>query len=73
MGIKRAILVNGRKTSVSVEDAFWEALHDISRRRRTPMNAIVTEINRNRREGESLSSAIRVWLIEYYRATDRIR
>lgn len=31
--IKRSIVVNGHKTSVSLEDAFWSGLKDIARSR----------------------------------------
>lgn len=64
---KRSIFINGRKTSVSVEDSFWRALRDISKATNVTMNAIVAEIDRTRRPG-NLSSAIRVWVMEHFRS-----
>jgi predicted DNA-binding ribbon-helix-helix protein len=63
--MKPAILVSGRKTSVSLEPQFWEALRDIAKERRTTLQDLVTGIDRDRR-GPNLSSAIRVFVLEHY-------
>lgn len=58
---KRSVTVAGHRTSVSLEEAFWEALKDIAGARRTTVNALIAEIDRNR--SGNLSSAIRVFVL----------
>jgi predicted DNA-binding ribbon-helix-helix protein len=65
-GVKRSIVIAGHKTSVSLEDAFWKALKEIARERGIALCDLVTEIDSTRRRG-SLSSAIRVFVLDHYR------
>jgi len=58
---KRSVLIAGHATSVSLEDAFWDALAAIARTRGVSINQLVTEIDQ-RRDG-NLSSAIRVFVL----------
>lgn len=62
---KRSVVVAGHRTSVSLENIFWEHLRKIARARRMSVNELVTEIDRNR-DG-SLSSAIRVFVLKELR------
>jgi predicted DNA-binding ribbon-helix-helix protein len=64
--VKRSIVVGGRKTSVSLEDAFWGALRDIARKRRVTVSGLVGSID-VRREHGNLSSAIRLFVLDYHR------
>ena len=57
---KRSIVVNGHKTSISLEDEFWNELRDLAAERRVPVTALVNEIDQV--PGRNLSSAIRVHL-----------
>ena len=63
---KRSLVVAGRKTSVSVEDGFWEALREIAQERGKSLPELVTSINAGRKF-PNLSSAIRVFVVGYYR------
>jgi predicted DNA-binding ribbon-helix-helix protein len=63
---KRSVNVAGRKTSVSLEEAFWESMKEISRTRRLAVSDLVDEINSNRHEG-NLSSAIRLFVLTYFK------
>jgi len=65
--IKRSIVIAGHKTSVSLEDAFWKGLKDISAGRRTTLSDLVAAIDSQRRHG-NLSSAIRLFVLDYYQA-----
>ena len=56
--VKRSIVVGGHKTSVSLEEAFWSGMKEISRARSTTLSRLVSEIDANRNQG-NLSSAIR--------------
>jgi predicted DNA-binding ribbon-helix-helix protein len=58
---KRSIVVNGHKTSISLEDEFWDELRSHAAERRVAVAALVNEID-HATEG-NLSSAIRVYLL----------
>jgi predicted DNA-binding ribbon-helix-helix protein len=64
--IKRSILIAGHRTSVSLEDAFWKALKDIAQARRISVAALIASIDGGR-SASNLSSAIRVFVLDYYR------
>ena len=57
---RHAIHLGGRRTtSVSLEDAFWQGLKEIARRRQMTLSDLAGEIAAQRRHG-NLSSAIRL-------------
>jgi predicted DNA-binding ribbon-helix-helix protein len=63
----RNIVVGGHRTSVRLEPVMWEALHEIARRLGVTIHDLVTEIDR-RRTASSLTAAIRVYIVDFYRA-----
>jgi len=63
---KRSVVVAGHRTSVSLENAFWDALRDIAAARHISINDLVTEIDRDR--SGSLSSALRLHVLADARA-----
>ena len=63
---KRSIVVAGHKTSVSLEDAFWKGLKEIAGRREITLSDLVAAIDSQRDHG-NLSSAIRLFVLEFYR------
>jgi predicted DNA-binding ribbon-helix-helix protein len=65
--VKRSIVLAGHKTSVSLEDAFWESLKDIAKARRVTLSELVGGIDTNREHG-NLSSAIRLFVLNHYQA-----
>src|SRR5215475_7191462 len=64
--IKRSIVIDGHKTSVSLEDAFWSSLKNIARTEGVPVSKVVTDIDKTRERG-NLSSAIRLFILEQVR------
>ena len=64
--IKRSIVVAGHKTSVSLEDDFWEALREIADMRRLSLSELVSAIAAYRQDG-NLSSAIRLFVLSEVR------
>ena len=64
--VKRSIVVAGHKTSVSLEDAFWQGLKDIAIARQVTLSDLVASIDAERRHG-NLSSAIRLFVLDHYR------
>ena len=65
--VKRSIVIAGHKTSVSLEDAFWKGLKDIANGRDMTLSDLVALIDTERRHG-NLSSAIRLFVLDHYRA-----
>lgn len=63
---KRSIKVEGHNTSVSLEDEFWSALKEIATAGGTTMHALVAQVH-EKRIGNNLSSALRVYVLEHYR------
>ena len=59
---KRSVVVAGHRTSVSLENVFWDHLRKIAKSRRISVNELVTQIDQSR-DG-SLSSAIRVFILK---------
>jgi predicted DNA-binding ribbon-helix-helix protein len=74
---KRSISIEGHRTSISLEDAFWHGLQHIARERAVSLQALIQEIDEARTAGltdlpsENLSSAIRVMVLRYYQDAAR--
>jgi predicted DNA-binding ribbon-helix-helix protein len=68
--VKRSVIIAAHKTSVSLEDAFWQALKDIARAQGTTLSNLVTSIDVQRQHG-NLSSCLRSFVLEFYR--ERVR
>lgn len=64
--VKRSIVVAGHKTSVSLEEGFWNSMKEISGSRGLTLSDLVSEIDKGRKQG-NLSSAIRLYVLDYYR------
>ena len=64
--VKRSIVVGGHKTSVSLEEAFWNGMKEISALRNMTLSELVGEIDGNRQQG-NLSSAIRLFVLDYFK------
>jgi predicted DNA-binding ribbon-helix-helix protein len=62
---KRSIIIGGHKTSVSLEDAFWQAVRDIAKNRGETISSLVGSIDADRQQG-NLSSAIRLFVLGVY-------
>jgi predicted DNA-binding ribbon-helix-helix protein len=64
--IKRSIVIASHKTSVALEDAFWESLKEIAKQRDESLAHLVASINADRQHA-NLSSAIRLYVLGFYR------
>jgi predicted DNA-binding ribbon-helix-helix protein len=64
--IKRSIVIEGHKTSVSLEDPFWKGLKLIATKRGVTLSALVASIDAGRQQG-NLSSALRLFVLDFYR------
>lgn len=64
---KRSLTLRGHRTSVSLEAEFWTAFRDIAVTEDKPINALAAEIDEARGTDAGLASAIRVYVLNYYR------
>src|SRR5262245_66585836 len=58
--VKHSIVIHGHKTSVSLEDAFWNLLMEIANERDETARDLVAKIDKDRHH-TNLSSAIRLF------------
>lgn len=65
--VKRSFSIKGHRTSISLEAAFWDALREAAQAEGTTLAGLVAAIDADR-GGAGLSSAVRVWVLEYYRS-----
>ncbi len=65
--LKRSVVVGGHKTSVSLEDPFWDQLREIAHAQRWTLSKLIADIDEGR-QYKNLSSAIRLFVLEYVRA-----
>ena len=64
--IKRSVIIGGRKTSISLENEFWDALREVAKQSNVSVAKLLVEIERSRTT-INLSSAIRIFLLGYFR------
>ena len=67
---KHSIFINGRKTSISLEDDFWYGLLEIAVYKKTTVPALVARVDGNRKT-VNLSSAIRMFVFKYFKAREK--
>jgi predicted DNA-binding ribbon-helix-helix protein len=61
--VKRSLTLHGHRTSVSLEQAFWDAFRDLAAARGLTLNALAAEID-DARGDQGLASAIRVAVLQ---------
>jgi len=66
---KHSLTLNGHRTSVSLEDEFWDAFRKIAAKESRPINALAAEIDADRGNDIGLASAIRLFVLR--RLADR--
>ncbi|MDZ4380014.1 MAG: ribbon-helix-helix domain-containing protein [Parvibaculum sp.] len=62
--IKRSVTIAGHRTSISLEPPFWDTLKELACTEKTSVNELVRRIDTARDGKGSLSSAIRVYVLE---------
>ena len=64
---KLSVSLSGHQTSISLEDEFITALNEIAQKLKKPVAKIIDEIDEKRAIGTNLSSAVRIYILRYYR------
>jgi len=63
---KYSLVINGHKTSVSLEEEFWRSLCEIATDKNVRSDTLIEQIDA-KRTTINLSSAIRVFVLKQYR------
>jgi predicted DNA-binding ribbon-helix-helix protein len=63
--LKRSIVLDGRKTSISLEDSFWTGLKEIADFQQVTPSELISAINATRKES-NLASATRIFVLEHF-------
>src|SRR5262249_61755931 len=63
--VKRSVVIDRHKTSISLEDSFWTDLKEIAHYQRIPVSKLLENIDNER--GGNLSSAIRLFVLDQVR------
>ncbi len=66
--VKHSLTLKGHRTSVTLEDEFWQAFRAIAAEKSRGLNDLASEIDASRDADTGLASAIRVFILHHYRA-----
>lgn len=64
--VKRSVVIGGHKTSVSLEEPFWNEVRAIADAQRVTVSNLLRRID-HERQNTNLSSAIRVFVLQHVR------
>lgn len=65
--VKHSLTLRGHRTSVSLEDEFWQAFRQIASQKDIPINTLAAEIDADRGVDLGLASAIRLYVLRHFR------
>ncbi|NGQ90967.1 ribbon-helix-helix domain-containing protein [Rhodobacter sp. HX-7-19] len=65
--VKHSLTLRGHRTSVSLEEEFWQAFRSIAAERGLTLNQLAVEVDEARAGDVGLASAIRVFVLKRYR------
>ncbi|MEI4485637.1 ribbon-helix-helix domain-containing protein [Frigidibacter sp. MR17.14] len=66
--VKRSLTLHGHRTSVTLEDAFWQAFREIAALRGATINGLAAQIDDGRDPDTGLATAIRLFILAELRA-----
>ncbi|WP_429225732.1 ribbon-helix-helix domain-containing protein [Inquilinus ginsengisoli] len=64
----RNVTIGGARSSIRLEDAFWDGLDEIIQREGVTLDQLITGIRRRLSPDANLSGAVRVFIQSYYYA-----
>jgi predicted DNA-binding ribbon-helix-helix protein len=62
--VKHSVTLKGHRTSISLEDAFWDELRALAAEKDMPINALVAEVDAARGVEMGLASALRLYVLQ---------
>ena len=67
--IKRSVNIGGHATSITLEQEFWDSLKTIAEEKKKSLRALIFDIDKNKPLDGNLSSAIRLYVLKYYKSS----
>ena len=64
--VKRSITVGPRKTSISLEQEFWDGIKEIANQKKLKLSSLIEEIHSSKGAAANLSSAVRVFVYNWF-------
>jgi predicted DNA-binding ribbon-helix-helix protein len=64
--VKRSLTLRGHRTSVTLEDPFWQAFRSIAADQGKAVNELAAEIDEARGIDSGLATAIRLFVLDFY-------
>jgi predicted DNA-binding ribbon-helix-helix protein len=65
---KHSATLHGHRTSFTLEDVFWDELKLIAETRQISLAGLIAEIDDNREAESNLSSALRVYVLQWIKS-----
>ncbi|XWZ94094.1 ribbon-helix-helix domain-containing protein [Azospirillum sp. B2RO_4] len=69
--VSRTIPLKDRRARLRLETAVWSGLDDIAQKERRPVRELCIEVDALRPSTTPLTSAIRSYVLDYYRRSER--
>jgi predicted DNA-binding ribbon-helix-helix protein len=63
---KRSLTIAGHRTSIALEDEFWQALEDMAAAKQISLPTLIAQIDQQRTQA-NLSSAIRIAILTHFK------
>ena len=64
--VKHSVIINGRRTTIGIEQAFWSSLKEIAREQGVTLTRLISTVE-TEREAANLASALRLFVLAHYR------
>lgn len=71
--VSRTIPLGDRRAKLRLESTIWNGLEEIAEQQRRPLHDLCHEVNGSRPSGVALTSAIRNYVLNYFRQAERVR
>lgn len=69
--VSRTVPLSDRRAKLRIESTIWSGLEEIAEKQRRPLRDLCDEVNENRPSGMALTSAIRSYVLDYFRQMER--
>lgn len=71
--VSRTVPLSDRRAKLRLESVIWNGLEEIAEQQRRPLRELCDEVNGNRPSNVALNSAIRSYVLDYFRRAERIQ
>ncbi|THK35027.1 aryl-sulfate sulfotransferase [Ensifer sp. MPMI2T] len=66
--LKHSATLHGHRTSITLEEPFWQELKSIAQSRGMPLARLIAEVDDGRGPDGNLSSALRVYVLAWVKS-----